>query len=172
MWLAGSQGRLMARSQVADKQYSLARIAVFAELPPDGVKRIEQRCAWRRYEPGEQIVNYLDASDDVFFISVGEVRVTIYSSAGKSAGKAVSFTELRAGAIFGEYPAIDGGPRERGGEDELSYRLNVWQHVSRAGRNGARSCTGVAAGTREDHSWAQYPRVRIQHACREQSHSG
>jgi|SRR5215471_14966034 len=101
----------MARSQVADKQYSLARIAVFAELPPDGVKRIEQRCAWRRYEPGEQIVNYLDASDDVFFISVGEVRVTIYSSAGKSAGKAVSFTELRAGAIFGEYPAIDRGPR-------------------------------------------------------------
>ena len=101
----------MARSQVADKQYSLVRIAVFARLPPDGIKRIEQRCAWRHYEPGELIVSYLDASDDVFFLVLGEVRVTIYSSTGKSAGKAVSFSELRAGEIFGEYPAIERGPR-------------------------------------------------------------
>src|SRR5262245_64781 len=101
----------MARSQIADKQYSLARITLFARLPPDGIKRIEQRCAWRHYEPGELIVGYLDASDDVFFLVLGEVRVTIYSSAGKSAGKAVSFSELHAGEIFGEYPAIDRGRR-------------------------------------------------------------
>ena len=106
LWL-GPQGRPRAPSQFADKQYSLARIAIFAGLPTDGIKRIERRCAWRRYQPGEPIVNYLDASDDVFFISVGEVRVTIYASAGK----AVSFRELRAGEIFGEYPAIDRGPR-------------------------------------------------------------
>jgi CRP/FNR family cyclic AMP-dependent transcriptional regulator len=43
----------------------------------------------------------------VFFITLGEVRVTIYSSAGK----AVSFRELAAGEIFGEFPAIDCGPR-------------------------------------------------------------
>jgi CRP-like cAMP-binding protein len=106
LWL-GLHGRRVARSQFPDKQYSLARIAIFAGLPTDGIKRIEQRCAWRRYEPGEPIVNYLDASDDVFFISVGEVRVTIYASTGK----AVSFRALRAGEIFGEYPAIDRGPR-------------------------------------------------------------
>jgi CRP-like cAMP-binding protein len=97
----------MAQSQVTDKQYSLTRVAVFADLPPDGIKRIEQRCAWRRYEPREPIVSYLDASDDVFFLVLGEVRVTIYSSAGK----AVSFRELGAGEIFGEYPAIERGPR-------------------------------------------------------------
>jgi len=106
LWL-GSQGRRTARSPIADKQYSLARIAIFAGLPTDGIKRIERRCGWRRYQPGEPIVNYLDASDDVFFISVGEVRVTIYASTGK----AVSFRALRAGEIFGEYPAIDRGPR-------------------------------------------------------------
>src|SRR5262249_35863955 len=106
LWL-GSQGRRTARSRFADKQYSLARIAIFAGLPTDRLERIERRCAWRRYEPGEPIVNYLDASDDVFFISIGEVRVTIYASAGK----AISFRELRAGEIFGEYPAIDRGPR-------------------------------------------------------------
>ena len=53
------------------------------------------------------IVDYLDASDDVFFLTSGEVQVTIYSLAGK----AVSFRNLKAGEIFGEYAAIDGDPR-------------------------------------------------------------
>jgi CRP-like cAMP-binding protein len=34
-------------------------------------------------------------------------RVTIYSVDGK----AVSFRELSSGDLFGEYPALDGGPR-------------------------------------------------------------
>jgi CRP/FNR family transcriptional regulator, cyclic AMP receptor protein len=55
---------------------------------------------------GESFVDYLDASDDVFFIASGNVRVTIYSVAGK----AVSFNDLGLG-VFGEYPAIDRGPR-------------------------------------------------------------
>jgi hypothetical protein len=33
---------------------------------------------------GESFVDYLDASDDVFFIALGNVRVTIYSVAGKA----------------------------------------------------------------------------------------
>ncbi|MGH6832599.1 MAG: Crp/Fnr family transcriptional regulator, partial [Methyloceanibacter sp.] len=86
---------------------SLKGIAIFAALPPDAIERIEQRCAWKRYAPGEPIVGYLDGSDDVFFIALGEVRVTFYSTAGK----AVSFRELGTGEIFGEFPAIDGGPR-------------------------------------------------------------
>jgi CRP-like cAMP-binding protein len=69
--------------------------------------RVHQHCSWRRYEPGEPIVDYLDASDEVFFVSTGEVCVTIYSLAGK----AVSFRNLGPGDIFGEYAAIDGEPR-------------------------------------------------------------
>jgi CRP-like cAMP-binding protein len=97
----------MAQSQTAQSRNSLKGIAIFAALPPDAIERIEQRCAWKRYAPGEPIVGYLDGSDDVFFIALGEVRVTIYSTAGK----AVSFRELGTGEIFGEFPAIDGGPR-------------------------------------------------------------
>ena len=67
----------------------------------------KRRCAFRRYEPGESIVDYLDRTDEVFFIILGEVRVTIYSLAGK----VVSFRELGPGEVFGEYPAIDRGPR-------------------------------------------------------------
>ena len=82
---------------------SLDKVAVFAGLPADALARIQKRCSWRRYEPEETIVDYLDTSDDVFFICAGEARASIYSVAGK----AVTFTDLRPGDMFGEYAAID-----------------------------------------------------------------
>ena len=97
----------MAQSQTAQPRNSLKGIVIFAGLSPDSVERIERRCAWKRYAPGEPILDYLDKADDVFFLTLGEVRVTIYSSVGK----AVSFREMAAGEIFGEFPAIDGGSR-------------------------------------------------------------
>jgi len=97
----------MVRPPNKEQRSSLKGIAVFAAIPPDAIERIERRCAWKRYAPGEPILDYLDASDDVFFLTLGEVRVTIHSSAGKP----VSFRELSAGEIFGEFPAIDSGTR-------------------------------------------------------------
>ena len=97
----------MEQSQIAELQHTLEGIAIFAGLPSDALERIQRRCVWRRFEPGEQIVDYLDATDDVYFLTTGEARVTIYSVDGK----AVSFRELSPGAMFGEYAAIDGGPR-------------------------------------------------------------
>jgi len=106
----------MAQPQAIQPHPSLSKVAIFAGLSPDSLKRIERRCAWRHYEPGEAILDYLDASDDVFIIGTGEVRVTIYSLAGK----AVSFRELGAGEVFGEYPAIAGGPRSASVEARTS----------------------------------------------------
>ena len=106
----------MAQPQAIQPHPSLSKVAIFADLSPDALKRIERRCVWRNYEPGEAILDYLDASDDVFIIGTGEVRVTIYSLAGK----AVSFRELGAGEVFGEYPAIDGGPRSASVEARTS----------------------------------------------------
>jgi len=97
----------MAQSNLEEAHYPLERLAIFADLPQEALERIRRRCRWRRYEPSESIVDYLDSSDEVFFITEGEARVTIYSLAGK----AVSFRELAPGDLFGEYPAIDGGPR-------------------------------------------------------------
>lgn len=97
----------MAQPQAKQRRNSLKGIAIFAGLSPDAVEGIELRCAWRRYAPGELIVDYLDGSDDVFFIASGNVRVTIYSLAGK----AVSFSDMGPGEVFGEYPALAGGPR-------------------------------------------------------------
>ena len=79
----------MARTPAKHSQYSLEGIAIFANLPADRRERIQQRCSWRRYEPGDPIVDYLDASDDVYFITEGETRVTIYSRVGKVVGRVV-----------------------------------------------------------------------------------
>jgi CRP/FNR family transcriptional regulator, cyclic AMP receptor protein len=97
----------MALSPVTQADWCLAGVTIFAGLPGKTLERVQQRCSWRRYEPAEVIVDYLDSSDEVFFIISGKVRVTIYSLAGK----AVSFRELGPGEVFGEYPAIDQGPR-------------------------------------------------------------
>ncbi len=97
----------MTVSRSTQPPNSLKGTAIFAGLTSGALERIERRCAWRRYAPGEPILDYLDKSDDVFFLTLGEVRVTIYSSVGK----AVSFREIAAGEIFGEFPAIDGGSR-------------------------------------------------------------
>jgi CRP/FNR family transcriptional regulator, cyclic AMP receptor protein len=97
----------MARSPPTQADWSLAGITILAGLPEKVLARVQQRCSCRRYEPTEAIVGYLDSSDEVFFIISGEVRVTIYSLAGK----AVSFRELGPGEVFGEYPAIEQGPR-------------------------------------------------------------
>jgi CRP/FNR family transcriptional regulator, cyclic AMP receptor protein len=102
----------MARASSGQASGSLAGIAIFAGLSPDTLARIQQRCSWRSYAAGEPIVNYLDPSDNVYFIAEGEVRVTIYSVSGK----AVTFRDLGPGETFGEYPAIDRARRSAGVE--------------------------------------------------------
>ena len=100
-------GRSMGQNQITQSKYSLAKIGLLVGLPPAALERVQRRCSWRGYQPGEPILGYQNSSDNVFFITEGEARVTIYSLSGK----AVSFRELSAGEMFGEFPAIDEGPR-------------------------------------------------------------
>jgi CRP/FNR family transcriptional regulator, cyclic AMP receptor protein len=97
----------MTGKQPSQIGQSLAKVSIFSGLPAETLARIQKRCSWRNYEPGEPIVDYLDISDDVYFIGMGEARVSIYSVDGK----AVTFTDLGPGEMFGEYAAIDGARR-------------------------------------------------------------
>jgi CRP/FNR family transcriptional regulator, cyclic AMP receptor protein len=97
----------MTRTQLTQTGQSLEKVAIFAGVPAETLARIQKRCSWRHYEPGEPIVDYLDTSDDVYFIGMGDARVSIYSVEGK----AVTFTDLGPGDMFGEYAAIDGARR-------------------------------------------------------------
>jgi len=106
----------MIQSETARSGHSLEGVALLKGLSPPALERARQSCRWRCYEPGEPIVGYLDRSDDVFFLLSGEARVIIYALTGK----AISFHELGAGDMFGEYPAIDGRPRSASVEAKTS----------------------------------------------------
>jgi CRP/FNR family transcriptional regulator, cyclic AMP receptor protein len=106
----------MVRSTITQAEWRLAGVKILARVSPESLGQLQHRCSWRRYKVGDLIVDYLDQSDEVFFIISGEVRVTIYSLAGK----AVSFRDLGPGEVFGEYPAIDRGPRSASVEAQTS----------------------------------------------------
>ena len=132
----------MAQAHTARPQhYTLRGIAIFAGLSANALERIQRRCSWRRYERGEPIVNYLDPSDEVFFITAGEAHVTIYSHAGK----VVSFGELGSGEVFGEYAAIDHAPRSASVEARTSLPCRL-DARSRIPGNFGKSPDGDASG--------------------------
>ena len=86
---------------------ALNKVSIWRGLSPEQLARVNARCRWKTYAQGEVILNYLDRSDDVYFITQGEVRITIYSLQGS----VVTIGDLSAGEIFGEMSAIDGQPR-------------------------------------------------------------
>ena len=88
----------------------------FRRPPSENSRAHSARLFLAALRAGESIVDYLDASDDVFFITAGKARVTIYSHAGK----AVSFGELVPGEVFGEYAAVDHRPRSASVEARTS----------------------------------------------------
>lgn len=105
-----------ARFPEARKQMSPARhppiqaldaVQVLASLSPARRKQVAETCKWRCFAHGEQILGYRDPSTDVHFLAAGRARVIIYSLEGK----AVVFTDLAPGAMFGEMAAIDRGRR-------------------------------------------------------------
>src|ERR1700730_5726972 len=88
---------------------TLARIGLFASLDAKAIGQLDTRCAWRRATSGQWLIDYQDASSDVFFVVSGSVRVMI-----QSAGREVLLRQINAGEFFGELAAIDGQPRSSG----------------------------------------------------------
>ncbi len=89
---------------------ALKGVPILAVLPPARLEQLAGTCKWQGYDVGEQILSYNDPSTEIFFLAAGKVRVIIYSAEGK----AVVFTDLRPGAMFGEIAAIDSGSRSAG----------------------------------------------------------
>src|SRR5258708_5597174 len=88
---------------------TLARIGLFASLDARAIGQLDTQCTWRRATAGQWLIDYLDASNDVFFVVSGSVRVMI-----QSAGREVMLRQIIAGEFFGELAAIDGQPRSSG----------------------------------------------------------
>lgn len=86
---------------------SLGAIDIFRNLPPEDLAGLAELCTWSKYESHQEIVGYLDESRQVFFLTEGTARAIIYSLSGKE----VTFRDIDAGEMFGEFAAIDGQPR-------------------------------------------------------------
>jgi CRP/FNR family cyclic AMP-dependent transcriptional regulator len=91
---------------------ALKRVPILAALSQTQLEHVVKNCKWGEYDAGQEILSYHAPSTEVFFLAAGRVRVIIYSAEGK----AVVFTDLKAGAMFGEIAAIDRGPRSAGAE--------------------------------------------------------
>ena len=94
----------MARERQTE---GLRRNVLFDRLDERQVEAIDQRCLWIRCEEGHQIIGQSDPTTDVFFVIEGVVRAKSYSGTGRE----VSFVDITAGKLFGEFSAIDGRPR-------------------------------------------------------------
>jgi CRP/FNR family transcriptional regulator, cyclic AMP receptor protein len=92
------------------KTETLARIGLFRSLDAAKIERLDTRCTWRRATRNQWIMDYKDATNDVFFIVSGTVRVKLQSVAGRE----VLLREINAGEFFGELAAIDNQPRSSG----------------------------------------------------------
>ena len=94
---------------MARQTETLARIPLFRSLTPDAIAKIDTQCSWRKAPEGQWLLDYQDASSDVFFVVSGSVRVAI-----QSAGREVLLRHINAGEFFGELASIDNAPRSSG----------------------------------------------------------
>jgi CRP/FNR family cyclic AMP-dependent transcriptional regulator len=88
--------------------HSLAGIGLLRSLDETARQRLERRCTWTRWNPGEHIIDRESSSNDVHFVVQGRARVVEFSESGN---RDVVLDEIGVGGYFGELAAIDGEPR-------------------------------------------------------------
>lgn len=90
-----------------NRPHQLTDIPLFCDVEPDILRRFAGRELWADHEPGSLVIDFDDATTDVFFIITGAVRAIVRTPGGRE----VILDELQAGEIFGEMAAIDAAPR-------------------------------------------------------------
>ena len=81
----------------------LHTVKLFSALPPEQTNAIGDLCEWLRVEKGATVIDQKTKSTDVYFVAEGRVAAKGYSVEGKE----VTYAEIGAGQIFGEFSAID-----------------------------------------------------------------
>jgi CRP/FNR family cyclic AMP-dependent transcriptional regulator len=82
---------------------NLKNISLFKDSTDIDLGAFDRRCQWKRFDDGHVVVDYEDASTDVYFILSGKVRVLIRTRSGKE----IILADLVAGQMFGELAAVD-----------------------------------------------------------------
>jgi CRP/FNR family transcriptional regulator, cyclic AMP receptor protein len=97
----------VARQAVAGSGFALSRTRLLQDVSRERLELLSRECAWYRYDKGAEIIARQATDREVYFIASGSVRVRVYSTAGRE----VSFRDVEAGSIVGDFAAVDGGPR-------------------------------------------------------------
>jgi CRP/FNR family transcriptional regulator, cyclic AMP receptor protein len=86
---------------------SLAKVPFFRDASDVAFDRFDRRCTWKKFAEGAVVVDFDDATSDVYFILAGDVRIVMRTQAGKE----IIFADMKTGQYFGELAAIDGAKR-------------------------------------------------------------
>jgi CRP/FNR family cyclic AMP-dependent transcriptional regulator len=114
---------------------TLAGIGLLQSLGADERAALEQKCAWRRYRPGERVIERGSPGEEVIFVVEGAVNVVSFSAMGRE----ITFATVAAGASVGELAAIDGSARSASVvalEDSLLAALPASDFVALLKREG------------------------------------
>jgi len=95
------------RQNTFDARQALQEAEIFKCLDDEAIGQVSSLVKWKQYRKGVEVIPYKDESDDVYLIASGQVRINIFSFAGKE----ISYQELGPGQMFGELSAIDQLPR-------------------------------------------------------------
>lgn len=85
----------------------LADFMLFDNLDSAVRAAAEAACSVRTFAKNSLVVEYQSAQSNVYFLLEGRARVVIFADSGKE----ISFRDLDEGQFFGEFAALDNGPR-------------------------------------------------------------
>ena len=94
-------------SETGKSGNGLARLGFLQDADPVVLSAAAPLARWLTVGPSTLVLDFGDATDDVFFVVEGAVRVLVRTPLGQE----VILGDLGSGDVFGEMAAIDGVPR-------------------------------------------------------------
>jgi len=88
----------------SDGGLCLDNVALLRRLSSDERKALETKCAFRRVDAGEVVLDRFSANVAVYFLTAGSARVVHYVADGQE----ITIATVAAGDTIGEISAIDG----------------------------------------------------------------
>lgn len=103
----------------ASKPVDLEALKIFEAVDPSTLDQIRRRAQRRALDKGELLFNVGDASDALYVIAEGRIRIWTVSAAGAE----VTLNVLTSGDVFGEIGMLDGGIRTAGASAMMPAQL-------------------------------------------------
>jgi len=100
-------GKSQRKAVVDSRAETLDGIHILSSLTASARGSLAAHCKWRHLGPRQQIVGHQEDSKTVFFLTAGKAQAAVFSENGKR----VTFRDINAGDLFGEFAAIDGQPQ-------------------------------------------------------------